>query len=178
MFPMAAVGSACNYPREAYNPADLAPEYHEGVREYFRRAAYRDFLPEARTADERRGIEERAEEAASVAYLFWLTNRTNRIPRGAHFSAMAGVRRFMERSRWQGRTGQRRASRRTVTEGALMRQERARERSQFTPASVAEAVERIAKSPALGRKAYRLAKRIGLPGVRELVREACGFTAE
>ena len=84
----------------------------------------------------------------------------------------------MERSRWQGRTGQRRASRRTVTEGALMRQERARERSQFTPASVAEAAERIAKSPALGRKAYRLAKRLGLPGVRELVREACGFAAE
>jgi hypothetical protein len=43
---------------------------------------------------------------------------------------------------------------------------------------VAEAIERIAKSPALGRKAYRLAKRIGLPGVRELVREACGFAAE
>ena len=66
MFPMAAVGAACNYPREAYNPADLAPEYHEGVREYFRRAAYRDMIPEARTADERRGIEERAEEAASL----------------------------------------------------------------------------------------------------------------
>jgi hypothetical protein len=43
---------------------------------------------------------------------------------------------------------------------------------------VAEGVERIANSPKLGRKAYRLAKKLGLPGVRELVREACGFAAE
>jgi hypothetical protein len=40
---------------------------------------------------------------------------------------------------------------------------------------VAVAVERIATSPKYGRKAYRLAQRIGLPGVRELVKVACGF---
>jgi len=178
MIPMSMVGASCNYPREAYDPGDLAPEYHEGVLRYFEAAALRDMLPEARTKLERAGIRERAQEAASVAYLFWRTNRTNRIPRGAHFSAMAGVRRFMEKSRWQGRTGQRRAANRATTEGMIRRRETARERAQFTPASVAEAVDRIAKSPALGRKAYRLAKRIGLPGVRELVKEACGFTAD
>jgi hypothetical protein len=60
----------------------------------------------------------------------------------------------------------------------LARKERIRERAAYTPAMVAEAIERIGRSPALGRKAYRLAKRLGLPGVRELVREACGFAAE
>jgi len=170
------IGAACNYPREAYNPADLPAEAHGEVWQYFERAAYRDFLPEARTKIERAGLRERAAEAASVAYLFWRTTPATRIPRGAHASALAGVRKFMSLSGWQGRTGQRRASRRQQTAGVLSRREQARERAAYTPASVAAAVERIATSPALGRKAYRLAKRLGLPGVRELVREACGFS--
>jgi hypothetical protein len=143
---------------------------------YFERAAYRFFLPEARTAAERNGIRERAQEAASLAYMRWLETKTARIPRGAHASAMAGVRRYMEKSRWQGFTGARRQAKRDQTEGMLSRKERLR--VNYTPAMVAEAIERIANSPTLGRKAYRLARKIGLPGVRELVREACGFAAE
>jgi len=172
---MLIIGATCNYPREAYDPTDLPAEAHGEVLAYFERAAYRDFLPEARNKREREGMRERAKEAASVAYMFWRTTPAQRIPRGAHASALAGVRKFMERSRWQGRTGQRRAAKRGQTEGVLARREQARERAAYTPASVAEGVERIANSPALGRKAYRLAKRLGLPGVRELVREACGF---
>lgn len=178
MFPMNVIGEACNYPREAYRPSDLAPEYHSDVWAYFERSALRDMLPEARGSVERAGMRERAQEAASVAYMFWIQNQTDRIPRGAHRSALAGVRRFMQRSNWQGRTGQRRASRRSTTEGMLALRERARERAAYTPERVAMAVERIAKTPAHSRKAYRLAKSLGLPGVRELVREACGFTAE
>jgi len=39
-------------------------------------------------------------------------------------------------------------------------------------------VERIAKTPRHSGKAYRLAVSIGLPGVRELVRVACGFAVD
>jgi hypothetical protein len=56
--------------------------------------------------------------------------------------------------------------------------ERMRQRHNPTPESVAMAVERIARTPKHAGKAYRIAKSIGLPGVRELVREACGFGAE
>ena len=181
-------GMYCSWPRQDYNPADLPAEYHSDVLEYFRRAASRDIRraelsPDKgknriATAVQRRGLVERIEEAASVAYLFWRENRTKRIPRGAHMSALCGVRRFMERSGWQGRTGQRRAARRTITGERLAMKERLRGRHNPTPESVAIAVERIANAPAHSRKAYRLAKRIGLPGVRELVKEACGFAAE
>lgn len=171
-------GARCAFPRESYNPADLPAEYHPAVREYFLRAARRDILPAARTMAERDGLEERAQEAASVAYLFWLENRTTRIPRHAHASALKGVRRFMERSYWHGRTGQRRASRRAVTAERIAHRERLRERHNPTPESVAIAAERIARTPKHAGKAYRIAKAIGLPGVRELVREACGFAAE
>jgi hypothetical protein len=176
MFTM--TGQACQWPREAYTPSDLPAEYHPAVRAYFLRAAQRDILPNARTTAERRGLEERCEEAASTAYVFWLENRTARIPRGAHASALAGVRRFMERSGWQGRTGQRRSSRRAITAERLAMRARLAERRQPTPESVAVAVERIARTPCHAGKAYRLARAIGLPGVRELVREACGFAAE
>lgn len=177
MFTFANV-SVCMLPRQDYSAADLPSEYHPAVRDYFRRWALRDMLPDARDAREREGLRERAEEAASEAYLFWLTNRTKRIPRGAHASALCGVRRFFQRSGWHGRTGQRRASRRTITGERLAMRERLRERHNPTPESVAVAVERIARTPCHSRKAYRLAKALGLPGVRELVREACGFAAE
>jgi len=175
---IAAVGSYCAWPRQSYNPADLPAVYHPAVVSYFERCALRQFMPEARTRQERQGMRERAQEAASVAYLFWLENRTDRIPRGAHASALAGVRRFMERSGWQGRTGGRRANRRTVTAERLAHRERLRARHNPTPESVAVAVERIAKTPRHSGKAYRLAVSIGLPGVRELVRVACGFAVD
>ena len=171
-------GMVCRFPREAYSPGDLPAEYHGEVREYFLRAARRSIMPEARSARERAGLEERCQEAASTAYVFWLGNRTPRIPRGAHASALCGVRRFMERSNWQGRTGQRRASRRAITAERVAMRERLRQRHNPTPESVAMAVERIARTPRHSGKAYRIAKSIGLPGVRELVREACGFGAE
>lgn len=178
MLTISSVGAACAWPRETYNPADLAPEYHPAVLAYFRRHALRSMMPNARTARERAGMEERADEAASVAYLFWLGNRTARIPRGAHGSALCGVRRFMERSGWQGRTGQRRAAKRAITGERLAMRERLRERHNPTPESVAVAVERISRTPKHSGKAYRLARSLGLPGVRELVREACGLTPE
>jgi hypothetical protein len=182
-------GMACVWPRQDdYNPADLPVEYHPAVLDYFRRAASKSIRSAELTPDkgklriatavQRRGLRERIEEAASTAYMFWLENRTKRIPRGAHMSALCGVRRFMERSGWQGRTGQRRASRRTVTGERLAMRERLRERHNPTPESVAIAVERIARTPKHAGKAYRIAKSLGLPGVRELVREACGFSPE
>ena len=188
MLQFAIEGSSCVYPRAPYTAADLPAEYHPAVLAYFRNAASRDLSRERltpsegrlpiRTAAQRAGLEDRIEEAASVAYVFWLENRTNRIPKGAHASALAGVRRFMERSGWQGRTGQRRASRRTLTESRLAMRERLKARNGVTPESVAIAVERIAKAPKHAGKAYRLARSLGLPGVRELVREACGLSAE
>lgn len=178
MFPVTTIGSCCSWPREPYNPADLPADYHPAVREYFRRAAERDMLPAGRSRAEREGLRERADEAASEAYMFWLGNRTARIPRGAHTSALAGVRRFFQRSGWHGRTGQRRAARRAITGERLAMRERLRERHNPTPESVAIAVERIAKTPRHAGKAYRLARSLGMPGVRELVREACGFAAE
>lgn len=171
-------GSYCVWPRQQYNPADLPAEYHPQVWSYFERAALRYFLPEARNQREREGMRERAQEAASVAYLFWRTNRTDRIPRGAHYSAMAGVRRFMEKSRWQGRKDARRASRRTVTAERIAARERLRARHNPTPESVAMTMDRIASVPAAGRKAYRFARQLGLPGVRELVRVANGFAQD
>lgn len=178
MIGIVSEGAYCVWPREAYNPGDLPAHQHSAVLAYFERHALRAMMPEARTARERAGMRERAAEAASVAYLFWLENRTARIPRGAHASALCGVRRFMERSGWQGRTGQRRAARRAVTGERLAMRERMRERHNPTPESVAIACERMAKTPKHAGKAYRLAKALGLPGVRELVREACGFSQE
>ena len=160
---------ACNYPREAYRPSDLNGEQHKALWGMLRIAAMYDLLDE-----------EAAEEAASKMYLHWLTRNYGRcdIARGDHARAYWGVRRYAKLSRWQGFTGQRRDRKAALTADNLAMRERIRERNQSTPASVAVAVERIAHSPAYGRKAYRLAKKMGLPGVRELVREACGFGEE
>ena len=182
----AHTGACCEWPMVPYDPTDLPPEDHATIRERLVRDARRDGLGE-----------EAAEEAGSQFYAHWLARQWAKlkIPRGDQARADYTVRAYARKSHWHGFTGQRRAARgkrvplgsdgkpvkmtvRAIAEGEVQARERARERSQFTPASVAEAVERIAKSPALGRKAYRLAKRIGLPGVRELVREACGFAAE
>lgn len=178
MLSIASTGAYCVWPRESYNPADLPAEYHAAVLAYFERYALRTFMPDARNKREREGMRERAQEAASVAYLFWRENRTARIPRGAHGSALCGVRRFMERSGWQGRTGQRRAENRAITAQRIAQRERMRARHNPTPDAVAIAVERIAQTPMHSGKAYRLARAIGLPGVRELVRVACGFSAD
>lgn len=160
---------ACKYPREAYRPADLTGEQQKSLWDMLRTAASFDGLDA-----------EAAEEAASKMLLHWHTRNYSRcdIARGDHARAYWAIRRYAKRSHWQGFTGQRRNRKAAITAENLAMRERLRERNQPTPASVAVAVERIATSPAYGRKAYRLAQKIGLPGVRELVREACGFGAE
>lgn len=141
--------------------------------------------------------EEAAEEAGSQFYFHFMARawgETN-IARGDHFRAVASVLAYAKRSHFHGFTGQRRQYRgrhaprdaagnvvkvsiRKACAAELAQRERLRQRANPTPESVAIAVERIAHAPAHSRKAYRLAKRMGLPGVRELVREACGFSAE
>jgi hypothetical protein len=180
------IGASCVWPMQPYNPADLSPGQHVTLREGFRIAALRDGLSE-----------DAADEAASQFYAHWLGRNWGRlaIPRGDHARAFYSVRAYARRSHWHGFTGQRRQARgkRVPRDSAgnpvkvsvaracaaeLAMRERLRERCNPTPESVAIACERIAKTPAHSRKAYRLAKRLGLPGVRELVREACGFPAE
>lgn len=180
------IGSYSVYPRQAYNPADLPAEGHVAVRERILRSARFAGLDD-----------DAAEEAASQFYAHWLGRNWGKtsVPRGDHGRSVASVLAYAKRSNWHGFTGQRRQARgRRVERGSdglpvkvsvrkacaaeIAQKERLRERCNPTPESVAVAVERIATSPRYGRKAYRLARRLGLPGVRELVREACGFPAE
>lgn len=181
-----AHGSYSVFPRQSYNPSDLAPEDHLAIRQRIIRAARWWGLRE-----------EEAEEAGSQFYAHWLCRNWARtdIPRGDHARAVASVLAYAKRSHWHGFTGQRRAKQgkhvprdsagnkikiaaHKASREELMMLERLRERCNPTPESVAMAVERIARTPKHAGKAYRLAKSIGLPGVRELVREACGFAAE
>jgi hypothetical protein len=141
--------------------------------------------------------EEAAEEAGSQFYAHWLGRNwgLSDIPRGDHARAIASVLSYAKRSHFHGFTGKRRnyqgkniprgsdglplkVTPHKACEAELAMRARLRERCNPTPESVAVAVERIANAPAHSRKAYRLAKRLGLPGVRELVKEACGFAAE
>lgn len=171
----AATGSYCAFPRRPYSAAELPAEYHPAVLERFCRAAFRDLWREANSPDpgrerirskaQRRGIRERAEEAGAEAYARWLSIRgAEWCAAGDHGVAVNGTIRYMRRSGWKGFTGQRRASRREQTAGALAWRERRREALQDRPDAVAMARERISASPHLSRKAYRLAQRAGLPG--------------
>lgn len=166
MFERNSAGAFSFWPRQTYNPADIGPDGMWAVRQRLERDARRDGLGE-----------EAAEEAASAMFLHWLTRNYARcdIPRGDHARAYFAVRRYARLSMWRGFTGQRRARKARVTAEQIAMRHRLRERNNPTPDAVAMAVERIAKAPAHGRKAYRLAKAMGMPGVRELVREACGF---
>ncbi len=163
------VGSVCPFPREVYRPSDLTGEQMTTLREKLEQDARWDGLdPDA------------AEEAGDRMFFHWMTRNyaACNIARGDHARAYYAIRRYARLSHWQGFTGQRRARKAKVTAEAIDMRERLRERNNPTPESVAIAVERIAKTPCHSGKAYRLAKRIGLPGVRELVREACGFAGE
>lgn len=180
------IGAACAWPMQPYAPADLSPGDHEVIQGKFYRDARRDGLGE-----------DSAREAAAVFYLHWLSRNwaSRQVARGDHERAYYSVRAYARKSGWHGFTGDRRQARgkriprgsdglpvkvsiRKVCEAELAHNARVRERAGFSPDMVAAAVERIAHSPALGRKAYRLAKRLGLPGVRELVLEGLGFAAE
>ncbi len=181
MFTM--IGMRCEWPMATYKPSDLPAEYHAEVRGRIIRAARWYGLDE-----------DAAEEAGSQFYLHWLERDYSRtgIAKGDHARALWSVLAYAKRSHFHGFTGQRRQARgkrvergsdgqpvkvsvRKACAAELAMLARLKERSQPTPESVAVAVDRIATSPLYSRKAYRLAKRIGLPGVRELVREACGF---
>lgn len=183
MFQIDTIGSYCAFPFRPYDPADLTPEGHLAIREGFRRSAMRDGLGE-----------EAAEEAASQFYAHWLGRdwASRQIPKGDHARAFYSVRAYARKSAWHGFTGERRQYRgkrvprgsdgkplrisvRKACAAELAMVARLRERNQPTPDSVAMAMERIGQTPAHSRKAYRIAKAIGAPGVRELVREACGF---
>ena len=179
-------GAHSVWPMEAYSPADLSPDGHVALRERIVRAAKWWGMDD-----------DAAEEAGSQFYAHWLGRswgRTN-IPRGDHWRSVASVLAYAKRSHFHGFTGQRRQARgKRVERGSdglpvkasiakacaaeLAQRERMRERANPTPDSVAVACERMANTPCHSRKAYRLAKALGLPGVRELVREACGFAAE
>lgn len=168
-------GAFCHYPRRPYTAADLPAEYHPAVLDRFTRAAFRDLMAEAmtpkpgrdriRTARQRAGIRERAEEAGATAYALWLALRgVTWASAGDHAHAVNGIIRYMRRSGWRGRTGQRRQGYRTATAEMLAWKERRKEALQDRPDAVAMARERISGSPHLSRKAYRLATRAGLPG--------------
>lgn len=172
---VAHIGSYCIFPRQAYSAATLPAEYHPAVMARLTRAAYRDLLAEAyapdpgreriRTAAQRAGILERAEDAAAAAYLKWLAMRgIEGIAAGDHDRAANATIRYMRRSGWRGFTGQRRAKNRQATAERLAFNERRREALQDRPDAVAMAKERIGNSPHLARKAYRLAQRAGIPG--------------
>lgn len=162
-------GAYCAFPRATYNPRDLDDAGHVAILERLKRDASFDGLDD-----------DAAEEASSKMYLHWYARNYARcdIARGDHARAYYAVRRYARLSMWQGFTGQRRARKAKITEGQLQARERARAKHNPTPDSVAMACERIARTPMHSRKAYRIAKSLGLPGVRELVREACGFAPE
>jgi hypothetical protein len=159
-------GAYCVFPRAPYSPAALPAEYHSAVRESFERAARRDILPGARSREERRGLEERCEEIASAMYLHWLEKLRGKesIAAGDHGHAIRAVIKYFRLTGWHGMTGFRRAQNRKKTAEMIRWQNRRREGLQDRPDSVAMAKERIGHSPALAKKAYRLASRSGIPG--------------
>lgn len=161
-----APGSCCPFPRQTYTPADLAPEHHAAFLAWLFRSARFDGLGE-----------EAAEEAASKMYLHWFARDYSRcnIGRGDHLRSFYAVRRYARRSLWQGFTGQRRARKAKITAEAVAKRERLREKNLPTPEGVAIAMERIGQSPAIGRKALKVGRGVGLSDVRSIVREACGF---
>lgn len=162
-------GTVCQFPKAQYRPEDLTDAQQWRIREKLVASARFDGLDD-----------DAAEEAGSAMFLHWRTRDYSRcdIARGEHARAYYAVRRYARLSNWKGFTGMRRDRKAKVTAEAIAMRERLRERNNPTPDSVAIACERIAGAAVHSRKAYRLAKRIGLPGIRELVREACGFCPE
>jgi hypothetical protein len=169
MFMFNQPGAYCHFPRQTYQPGDLSGEEAMALRARLERDARLDGLGE-----------EEAEEAASAMLAHWYGRNYARcnIGRGDHARAFYAIRRYARLSNWKGFTGQRRARKAKITEAQLAARYRLAERHNPTPESVAVACERMARTPMHAGKAYRLAKSLGLPGVRELVREACGFAAE
>ena len=159
-------GAFCEWPRRPYDPRELPSEYHGEVWEYFRRYALRWVVRNTRQpvgvsrVTYVGGLRERAEEYAANAYVTWLEGRTTKIPAGAHRSAIAGVRKWMERSGWQGRSERRRAAYRVATAERLSAMARLRQRNLPDPSRVAEWSDTI-QTARHRRKAGQVAERIG-----------------
>ena len=174
MIGMNDVGACCAWPKVSYNPATLPAAQHASVRRFFLRSAQHDILPNARSTKERRGLEERCEEAASEAYLYWLGGRFPKVAEGDHAHAIFTTRRYFRLSAWQGRTGLRRQTYRKRTREMIAERERFARRRPDTPTTMAMAVERLITSPMLHRKALMLAKRTGHTTVDALLSSVAG----
>jgi hypothetical protein len=162
------VGSMCPWPMQPYCPADLNPAGHVAIWERLYQCASYDGLSE-----------DAAEEAASRFYAHWLSRKygqTN-VARGSHGHAYASTARYARLSGWRGFTGQRRNRKAKITGEQIASQERLRCRNQPLPTDPAIGVERLLNSPALRRKAERLASRLGMSAA-DMVRVACGFCAD
>jgi hypothetical protein len=168
MFQFHTAGSYCQFPRQTYCPADLTGEEQAALCERLERDARLDGLRE-----------EEAEEAAHAMFFHWLTRNYGRcnVARGDHPRAYYAVRKYARLSRWKGFTGQRRGRKAQVTAESIALRERLRQRNLPLPHDALDGRERIQASPALRRKAERLAKRLGV-SVDAMIREACGFAAE
>lgn len=189
-----ALGSSCAFPRRPYNASELPAEYHAEVLARMRRAALRDMRAEAATPDVRReriktaaqrnGIAERAEEAAAECYARWLSLRgVEWCDAGDHARAIGGTIRYMRLSSWKGRTGAYRAAKRAETAERLAMIARLRQRNVPTPCDLAQWAERLPASGGAGgvhaqrRRAERVAGRLGL-SVDGLARLANGLAIE
>jgi hypothetical protein len=163
----------CDFPRRPYNAADLPAEYHSEVWQSLRRAAYAHYCRRAyaetlrpgeepiRTPQQRRGIHERADEAASAAYADWLSlSGVESIAAGDHHAAVAAILVTWRRRGWSPRTGSRRAAYRVATAERLAAEARLRERNIPDPSRVAEWSDRL-RVYRHRRKAGRIAAGIG-----------------
>jgi len=172
MFTTAYTGACCAYPRQTYSAADLPPEYHSEVWHTFYRLAYHTFyrlaydIPEKgvepiRTAAQRRGLKDRAEEAASVAYSEWLSlSGSEAIAKGDHAAAVWSVATMLRRRRWKTRVDARRESYRVATAERLAAEARLKERNLPDPSTVAGWSERL-EAHCHRKPADRVARGIG-----------------
>lgn len=174
MFAINYHGACCQWPKASYDPATLPESEHAAVREFFRRSAMRDILPNARTMEERRGLEERCEEVASEAYLHWRTKRFPKVAAGDHAHAIYATRRYFRLTGWHGMTGLRRKAYRKRTREMIAERERFAARNPATPDAMAMAVDRLIQSPAMHRKAQILAQRTGYASIDAMLASVAG----
>jgi len=172
MFDARYTGACCAFPRQAYSAADLPAEYHSELWQLLFRLAYRTFsrlaydIPEKgvepiRTAAQRRGLRDRAEEAASTAYAEWLSlSGSEAIARGDHAAAVWSVVTTLRRRRWQTRVDARRESYRAATAERLAAEARLKQRNLPDPSAVAGWSERL-EAHCHRKAADRVAKGIG-----------------
>jgi hypothetical protein len=147
-----ADGASCEFPRQAYRPADLTGDQHIGMREGLYRTARYDGLDE-----------DAAEEAASQFYMHWLCRDYSKLPyaRGDHMRAYYAIRAYARRSQWRGFTGQRRAKNRQASAEMLAMRERRLQAAIPRPDALAMARETVEQMPngLIGRKLASLSRK-------------------